>query len=874
MAHLPTGTVTFLYADMVESTRLVQQLGARYAEVLADYRRLIRAAIRERNGREVNAQGDACLAVFPRARDAVVAAVAAQRAVAGFAWPAGAAVRVRMGLHTGEPLNIGADYIGIDVHKAARIGAIGHGGQILLSTATCVLVRDDLPEGIGLRDLGEHRLKDLTQPQRVFQIVTSDLPSDFPPLQYSERVPHNLPVQLTRFIGREREIAEVKRLFSTARLLTLTGAGGIGKTRLALQVAAEMLEEFKDGVWLVQLESLEDPALVAQTVAIALGVREMPDRPILATLSDFLKEKQALLVLDNCEHLVAVCAHIADSLLRACPHLRILATSRESLKIAGETSWPVPPLSLPDVRRLPSPEHLSEYEAIRLFVARAVAAAPAFTVSDENAEAVAWVCHQLDGIPLALELAAACVKVLSVHQIAARLDDRFRLLTEGGRTTAARHQTLRSTIDWSFNLLSGPERSVLSRLSVFAGGFTLDAAEAVCAGEDGGTPEVFHLLARLAEKSLVLVEDREGDTRYRLYEIVRQYSREKLQEAGEAVDVRRRHGDWYLRLAERAEPELLRADQSVWLRQLEAERDNFREALERSVKEPETDAGLRLANALYMFWSVRGYLSEGRRWLERALAGNAGPPAPARVKALYEAGLLAYFQHDYDQATAMAEVSLAQSELLGEKGSIAFAHYLLGYIAEGQGDCPRATTQFQRSLALFREVGHQRGIGLSLNMLGDVARCQSDYVTARSLYEQDLTLRRELQDERGIAIALHNLGHVTQYQGDYTRASELFKESLATRLRLGHKLGIANCLGGLGGVAAGRNQPERAAKLLGAAEVLLGSLGAEMDRPDRLEYDRAVAVVRAALGQAAFDAALLEGRTMALEQAIEYALSA
>ncbi len=873
MARLPTGTVTFLYSDIVGSTRLVQQLGDRYAEMLADYRRLIRATVRERTGHEVSLQGDACLVVFPRARDAVAAAVAAQRTIAGFPWLEGAALRVRMGLHTGEPLRVGNDYVGIDVHHATRIGSSGHGGQILLSEATRILVQDNLPEGISLRDLGVHRLKDLAHPQRLFQIVTADLPSDFPALQSPDRIPNNLPAQLTSFIGREREIGEVKRLLSTTRLLTLTGVGGAGKTRLALEVGAEVLAQFRDGVWLAELATLAEPTLVAQTVAAALRVREQPGRPILATLSNFLEHKDLLLVLDNCEHLVAESAHIADRLLRASPHLRILVTSREPLGIAGETCWRVPSLSLPDVRRLPAPENLTRYEAIRLFVERAVAAEPAFTLSQPNVQAIAWVCHKLDGIPLAVELAAARVKEMSVQEIAARLDDRFRLLTGGSRAAHPRHQTLRAAMDWSFYMLSEPERAVFRRLSAFSSGFTLEAAEAVCAGDGVERSEVLNLVALLVDKSLVLVDDRGGETRYRLLETVRRYGREKLLEAEETANVRRRHRDWCLGLAERAEPELVRSEQSAWLERLEAEHDNFREALEWSLEETDKDPGLRLAGALRLFWSVRGYLSEARGRLERALSGSSRTPTSARAKALYAAGYVANFQHDYEQAVALAEASLAQSQELGEKQGIARSHFLLGFIALGQGEYARATAHLQQSMTLSRELNDKRGIGISLNMLGEVARGQGDYAAAHALYGEDLALRRELGDERGIGIELHNLGYVALHEGDCARAGELFKESLGIRLKLGHKVGIAYCLAGLAAVAETRNQPEPAAKLLGAAETLLVTIGADMDWPDRLEYDRTVSALRTAMGDATFEAALREGRVVPLEQAVELALS-
>jgi predicted ATPase/class 3 adenylate cyclase len=871
MADGPAGTVTFLYADMEGSTRLVQRLGERYGRLLADYLRLMSEAIATWHGRELQAQGDACFAAFSRARDALAAAVAAQRAVRDFSWPEGIILRVRMGIHTGEPSNVGSEYVGIDVNRAARVGAAGYGGQTLLSETTHILVRDHLPEGINLRDLGEYHLKDLAGPQRLFQIVASDLPSDFPPLKSPDRVPNNLPIELSSFVGREREIAEVKRLLLTTRLLTLTGPGGVGKTRLALQIAAEVLKDYKDGVWLVELATCSDPGLVAQMVASALKVNEQPATPMLKTLSDYLQYKRMLLILDNCEHLVMESARLAEAVLRACPDLRVLATSRESLEIAGEASWRVPPLSLPDAQQQ-ALQDLIKCESVRLFVERAVAVRPAFVLTNQNAQEIVQVCQQLDGIPLALELAAARVKGLPVEQIAAKLHDRFRLLTKGSRTALPQHQTLKAAIDWSYNLLSDSERILFRRLAVFSGGFTLEAADAVCAAGDVDAPEFLDLLALLVDKSLVMAEVRGAHARYRLLDTLRQYALDRLLETGEITDLRPKHRDWYLGLAERAAPELFGGTQSVWYERLETEHDNFREALEWSCEHADGDAGLRLAGALYTFWQVRGYLSEGREWLTKVLSRSPEAAASARANALSAAAYLARAQHDYTEADTLARSSLAEFNELGEKRGIARSEYLLGLVASDVGDYGRATGHFNRSLISFRELGDKRGIGISLNMLGDVARCRGEYASARSLYEESLSLRRELGDDRMIAIAIHNLGYVALHQEDRERAGKLFKESLAIRQRIGHKQGVAYCLAGLAAVAAALHDFDRGAKLWGAAETLLGDIGAYLDPSDRLECDRTVAMVRNALGEEKFKEALRGGRSMDSGQAIEYAV--
>jgi len=456
-----------------------------------------------------------------------------------------------------------------------------------------------------------------------------------------------MPVQLTSFVGREKEKAEVERLLRTTRLLTLTGAGGAGKTRLALQAAAHLLDEFKDGVWFVDLAPISEPTLVPHAVATAMKIPEQQGRPTLTALSEYLHPRQLLLILDNCEHLLVACAGLADALLRACPHLKILTTSRQPLEVEGETTWRVPSLPLPDVQqRMLSPEGLRANDAVRLFVERASAASPEFGLTDRNAMVVAKVCNRLDGIPLAIELAAARVRTMSVERIVERLDDRFRLLATGGSTALPRHRTLRGAMDWSYDLLSEAERAMLRRLSVFAGGFTLDAAEGVCAGDSVQRDDVLPLLTQLVDKSLVVLYEHDGTERYRLLETVRQYTADKLAESGESADTRRRHRDWYLALALQADAELRGPTQRVWIARLEAERDNVRAALAWSLSEDGGEAGLRLAGAMAWFWVMQANVNEGREWLEKALSSVREPSPAARAKALNGAGIMAWRQGD------------------------------------------------------------------------------------------------------------------------------------------------------------------------------------------------------------------------------------
>jgi predicted ATPase len=777
-----------------------------------------------------------------------------------------------MGLHTGEPVSETQGYVGLDVHRAARICSAGHGGQILLSHAVEALAAPDLPSGTSLRDLGTHRLRDLQQPEHLLQVVHPDLPADFPPLKSLDVLPNNLPIQLTSFIGREREKVEVKRLLSASRFLTLTGSGGAGKTRLALQVAAEALEGFPDGVWLVELAALSDPSLVPKMVASALDVPEQPGRALTGTLADSLRGKSVLVILDNCEHLVAACAHLTTALLRACPRLRILATSREALGVAGETTWRVPSLSIPDPQCLPSLDRLTEYEAVRLFIDRALASAPQFAVTSGNAAAVAQVCHRLDGIPLALELAAARVKVLAVEQIAARLDDRFRLLTGGSRTALPRQQTLRAAMDWSYDLLSQNERAVLQRLSVFVGGCTLEAAEAVCVGDSVEASAILDFLTQLVDKSLVVAETQGGEARYRLLETVRRYGLERLMEAGRAADSRRRHRDWYLALAEQAEPELLGGPlRDSWLERLETEHDNLRAALQWSKAERDgAEAGLRLAGVLFWFWHTLGHWSEGRGWMEGALIRSSDAPVSSLPKVLYGAAQFAWRQGDDERAIALSEQGLALSRELGDNTYIFWCLNSRGVVALRQGRYDQALALYEESLVISRRIGDKGLYQQALSALAVLAIIEGDHDWAAGFCEEALALARAdvgTRDSR----ALRNQGLLAMRQHNYKLATGLYAEGLV--LCTGRKSWVAeDCLEGFASAASGQGNFERGTRLFAAAEALREILGRDRLPPFQTEYDRRVASARAALGDAAFSAAWADGRAMTLEQAIEYAL--
>jgi non-specific serine/threonine protein kinase len=615
----------------------------------------------------------------------------------------------------------------------------------------------------------------------------------------------NLPIPLTSFIGREKEIEEITRLVSKNRLVTLTGPGGVGKTRLAIQSSNKLLSKFKDGVWWVELAPLTDESLVTQAIAKALGLREIPNQSLNEAVSNFLHSKQLLLVLDNCEHLIAGCAQLADRLLSSCPTLKILATSREALGLISEDVWSVPILSLPNAQHMLLIDLLMQYEGIRLFVERASAAKPDFTLSERNALSVAQVCQRLDGMPLAIELAAARVKMMSVGEIAKRLDDRFDLLTAGSRTALPRHQTLRAAMDWSYDLLSGPERIFFSRLSVFAGGFTLDAAEEIAAGCDVSKSQVIDLLGQLINKSLVTVaarpENADAETRYGMLETIREYAREKLDEAAETEQLHQRHRDFFIAFAEQAEPKLKGTQQSEWLDRLEVEHDNLRAVLQWTQEVRDVGTTLRLAGTLFWFWVRRSYLSEGRGWLERALAAvEASVTTSVQAKALYEAAYLARAQGDFTGAQELVEQSVGKWRTLGSAGKQGQAHalVLLGNLTRDQGDPTTARSLIEESVALSREQGDSWGLASSLISLGMAIRDQEDYVLARSIIEESVPLWRELGDLWGLAEAFHNLALVAYRRGDYQAAYSLTEEELIIRCQLEDKRSIAYSLHNLG----------------------------------------------------------------------------
>jgi predicted ATPase/class 3 adenylate cyclase len=810
--ELPTGTVTYLFTDVEGSTRLWEQHPAAMRQALARHDVLIEELVARHGGVVVRprGEGDSRFAVFARATDAVAAAAAVQQALCAEPWPAEAPVRVRLALHTGEADLREGDYYGGAVNRCARLRAIAHGGQALLSQATHDLVRDALPAGILVRDLGLHRLADLQRAEQVYQLLPEGMPADFPPLRSLEAIPNNLPLQLTSFVGREREMAEVRGLQGGTRLLTLTGTGGTGKTRLALQVVADLLQRYPQGVWLVELAAIADPALVPLAVATALGLREEAGQPATATLVAALRPRHLLLVLDNCEHVLDACAALAEALVRACPHVHILATSREALGLGGETAWRVPSLALPDVQHLPAPEELLQVEAVRLFVERARTAQPLFTVTAKQASAVAQVCRRLDGIPLALELAAARLRGLSIDELATRLDQRFRLLTGGSRTALPRQQTLQAAVDWSYSLLSAPEQTLFTRLAVFTGGFTLEAAEAVCAGGPVPAEEVLDLVLRLVDKSLVAVEgESAGRTRYRLLETLRQYGRERLVARGEAEALYHRHFAHYRDMAEQVAL-IFREMQQAVLGRLEAEHENLRQALGWALDLGEAQEGLRLVNSLWPRWWYDGQFGEGRRWLEALLAlPGAATRTATRAWALYlkalltlgTARLVGRYWQGAGERRALHEEALAIACEVGDEDGQAWNLVFLGH-SLGLADYAGARSRLEEGLALAIALGDRYVAHLALGVLGVVAWAQGDRDVAHRWCTQSLRHSERDRDQDGYARALHDLAAMTFQEGDAARARRQFEESLAIFRELHDRMGMALVLGMLGVVAA------------------------------------------------------------------------
>jgi predicted ATPase/class 3 adenylate cyclase len=903
MPELPIGTITFLFTDIEGSTRLWEESPDTMQAALVQHDATLRSLLRAHNGYIFKTLGDAFCTAFDTAADALAAALKAQSVLQNAEWPVPGPFRVRIALHTGNAQERNGDYYGTPLNRVARLLVAAHGGQILVSQATAELVQETLPEGVALQDLGVHRLKDLQHPERIYQLAHADLPREFPPLRSLDRLPNNLPHQLTSFVGREQETEDIRKLVRSTRLVTLTGVGGCGKTRLAVQIAADLLDEFPEGVWIVDFATITDPALVLQATATALELPDELGRPIRESLTDYIQSREMLLLLDNCEHLIQPVAQLAQSLLQAGSRLRILATSREAFGVPGETAWRVPSMSVPDAETPLTLDALSRFEAIRLFVERITATQPDFFLTDQNAPFVRQICQRLDGLPLAIELAAARARVLSVEQLAARLDDRFRLLTGGSRTALPRQQTLRALIDWSYDLLSEAEKTLFRRLSVFSGGWTLAAAEAICSDTDqrrmtndelpmipdrraeaqeleeeilstslvvGRSSLV--VLTQLVDKSLVLCEESHDGPRYRLLETIRQYCRDRLIETGEPEPLRQRHRDYYLNLAEQAYNSLAAGDR-VWMTRIETEYDNLRAALSWSEEvEDSGETGLRMTVALLWFWFGRGHYSEGSEWLERALKHGAKAREDLRARALNGLGAMAHGVGDYARAAELHEQALAIYRKTADRRGISFS--LAGLGAQHVCLCQfeQATTILEEALAIVREVGDRWCMGLILLNLAEAAWHLGQQVRAESLCTECLQTGLETGNALWRAYALNGLGAASVYRGDVEAAKRSYIEALRLFCEIGDRRNAAYSIEGFARVAVSEGQYARAARLFGATEALREVIRSPWTPPDRIEYEKHLARLHVALDAETLQQEWRQGRALTLEQTIAFAM--
>ena len=776
------GTVTLLFSDIEGSTRLLQTLGAEYASLLATHHALLRAALRRHDGREIDTAGDGFFIAFARARDAVAAAVAAQRALAAQSWPGGASVRVRMGMHTGEPIVGQEGFVGLDVHRAARICSAAAGGQVLLSESTRALADGELPAGVVLRDLGYHVLKDLHAPEHLFQLAIDDLADAFPPIGLDAQLLHNFPGAPTTLLGRDREIEEVKRLLlrDDVRAVTLTGPGGTGKTRLALAVAETVAATFEHGAWFVPLAALRDPSLVGPTIARTLGIPDHGARSIVESLAEFLRPRHALLVIDNFEQVIDAATLIAE-LLAACPRLDVLVTSRGPLRLRGEHEYPVSPLELPDRARWNDPEALRHSAATRLFVERAREARPDFVLAAENAPAVAEVCARLDGLPLALELAAARIRLFSPQALLARLGRRLDVLKGGARDLPERHQALRQTIAWSHDLLSASERVTFRRMAVFLGGATLEAVEAVC-GELHAGPDVLEDVTALVDRSLVRrEEDGNGETRLVMLETIREFGGEQLAAADEALPIGRAHAAHFVAFAQHAAQRLTGAEATLWLDRLDVEHDNLRAAMDFAESTADGESSLELCSSLWRFFIVRGHMREGRHRLERALRlPAAAAPSEARARVLFGLGTLTHELSDYDNARALIAEAHAIWRAVGDRDGIARALTSLGWIAVMQGHVEEGERLTREGLELHRELQGARNEAVSLNQLGLLCCSRGRPQEAIQLLRTSMRRFDALHDRRGLAYAQTHLGWVLALTADFAGSIAVLDEAFVT----------------------------------------------------------------------------------------------
>jgi predicted ATPase/class 3 adenylate cyclase len=913
MAESPTSATTFLFTDIERSTEKWEREPARMAQAVARHDALLREIVVKHHGRVIKTTGDGMYAAFDDAADCVRAVVLIQISLADPDATAGIPIFVRCGLHAGAALERDNDFFGSTVNRAARIMDAAHGGQALMSQTVADLVEGRLPENSSLRDLGNLRLQGMSTPEHVFQIVHPRLRQEFPALRALESTPHNLPEQTTSFIGRERELRQAEEMLGAHRLVTLLGIGGLGKTRLALRIGSDLLDEYADGVWFVDLAPIRDPALIVAETARVLGVREEPGSLLVQTICAQLKPRTLLLILDNCEHLITSAATLANALLREVPGLRIVATSREALHVPGEQTFPVLPLPLPNP--LDGVALLSTSTAVQLFVERAKLHKPQFTLTERDALAVAEVVGRLEGIPLAIELAAARMRSLSLAEINVRLNDRYKLLTGGGRVLLERQQTLRALVDWSYDLLNDHEQILLARLSVFAGGLELTAAEQVCGIEPMAQSDVIDLLASLVEKSLVMHDDSSGRSRYRLLETIRDYAHEKLALRDEYLKVAAPHCDYYLSMAKSANRALRGPDRFEWTHCVETELDNVRAAIALALEEKvDPVKAVKFEVALLGFWILGGYSTEGRRYVRDSLA-NPGVRASnvAHAHALYVGAALANSQSDHAEAQQMLESCLALRREIGNHVDIAATLSTLSQVYLNEGDAAQARVYEEEALAIFRQLGNRIGEAIGLlhlgeisafveddegsrlqverciaiareighleiqaaceRMLGELALDTGHVRVARQHFERSLSISKDGADKRGEATALWWLGKADLADGDYAGSRSAFIGAVRAFKAFEMNAELFGCLEGLAKLAATQGLGERATGLCAAVATYRERFNLPRAPRHERRWRSELAAMREATGDARYEQAWSEGRAWPIDAAIGHALS-
>ena len=865
---LPRGIITFLFTDIEGSTQLLQTIGPRYESVLGDHHRLMRDALAKHDGIEISTEGDAFFVAFTSPADAIMAAAAAQRAFTQFAQQEDLDLRIRMGLHTGEGKIVGDNYGGIDVHRTARISSSAHGGQVVISETTRALAEPLLGEHIRLKDLGEHRLKDLDRSEHLYQLCIDGLRSEFPPLRSLGSRPNNLPVVLTTFVAREREAAQIRALLESSRLVTLTGPGGTGKSRLSLQIASDALADFEDGVFVVWLAAVTDPELVPSTIGEALGIREQGLRPMAEIVKSYLSGKHMFLVLDNFEQVISAAPFVAE-VLTASPLLKVLVTSRAALRISGEQEYPVPPMSLPHPDRLPSLETLKGSEAVALFSQRARSVKPDFEITERNTETVSEICRRLDSLPLAIELAAARVRLLSPEQILEKLRGGLALLSGGARDLPARQQTLRNAIAWSYEQLDDSIQAFFRRLSAFVGSWTFESADAICNPDAELQIDTLEGLDALSEVNLIrLLDSDDGKTRFRMLQTIREFALEAFRATDDYEPITRRHAQFFLDFVDEYAPRLTAEVEAI--RAMELEHDNMRAALRWTIDHSEAGLGLRMGAGLWRFWMLRSHLAEGRKWLTELLAlPGAAALTAERAHAVMALGSVTYWQNDFEPTRTNYLEALEIFSELNDRRGMMDAFYNAGFIYLIQNDSVRARSFYEKSRELAGELGDEQGLATAAWGLAMCAVRDRDFDEARDRGTETLERFTKLGNTFGTSLGQFVFFQIARFSGDRLAAYRILLGFHDDADVLGDVSTTQSSLELLSALELEAGHHEDAVRLMGASEMLREAYGGGSP-PPLIEVEDPRPIVREVLGEARTQELWDEGQCMSPEEATAY----